>query len=82
MLRSSLRREASESLRFATAVAGYADLLRGGGNVGAWGWNEVAATARDARGQDRWGLRQEFVALVESARQVTTNTTAPIVVAD
>jgi len=82
VLRSSLRREASESLRFATAVAGYADLLRGGGNVGAWGWNEVAATARDARGQDRWGLRQEFVALVESARQVTTNTTAPIVVAD
>ncbi|MBN8224325.1 MAG: VWA domain-containing protein [Xanthomonadales bacterium] len=82
VLRSSLRREASESLRFATAVAGYADLLRGGGNVGAWGWNEVAATARDARGRDRWGLRQEFVALVESARQVTTNTTAPIVVAD
>jgi len=82
VLRSSLRREASESLRFATAVAGYADLLRGGGNVGAWGWNEVAATARDARGQDRWGLRQEFVALVESARQVTTNTTAPIAVAD
>ncbi|HRF84302.1 MAG TPA: VWA domain-containing protein, partial [Pseudoxanthomonas sp.] len=28
VLRSSLRREASESLRFATAVAGYADLLR------------------------------------------------------
>ena len=81
VLRSSLRREASQSLRFATAVAGYADLLRGGGNSGDWGWNEVAATAHGALGEDRWGLRGEFVGLVESARQVTTTLPAPIAIA-
>lgn len=82
VLRSALRREPSESLRFATAVAGYADLLRNGGNSGDWGWNEVAATARGALGEDRWGLRREFVGLVESARQTTTGSTAPIAIAD
>jgi Ca-activated chloride channel homolog len=74
VLRSSLRRSPSESLRFATAVAGYADLLRGGTNVGDWNWDDVAGTARGAIGEDRWGLRREFAALVESARQVTAST--------
>ncbi len=69
--RASLQARSSESLRFATAVAGYADLLRGGGNVGDWDWNDVAASARSAIGEDRWGLRGEFVGLVESARHIT-----------
>ena len=80
-LRSALRDEASQSLRFASAVAGYADLLRGGGNVGDWGWNDVATTARGSLGQDRWGLRGEFVDLVESARQVTSPVPAPVAIA-
>ncbi|KAF1689406.1 vWA domain-containing protein [Pseudoxanthomonas koreensis] len=71
VLRSSLQRTPGESLRFASAVAGYADLLRGGGNAGDWDWDDVAATARGAMGDDRWGLRREFIGLVESARQVT-----------
>jgi Ca-activated chloride channel family protein len=69
--RASLQARPSESLRFATAVAAYADLLRGGGNVGDWSWDDVAANARGAIGDDRWGLRREFAGLVESARQVT-----------
>jgi Ca-activated chloride channel family protein len=70
--RASLHAHPSESLRFATAVTGYADLLRGGGNVGDWSWDDVAASARGAIGEDRWGLRREFAGLVESARRVTT----------
>ena len=81
VLRSALRDEASQSLRFASAVAGYADLLRGGGNVGDWGWNDVATTARGSLGQDRWGRRGEFVDLVESARQVTSPVPAPVAIA-
>ena len=81
VLRSALRDEASQSLRFASAVAGYADLLRGGGNVGDWGWNDVATTASGSMGQDRWGLRGEFVDLVESARQVTSPVPAPVAIA-
>ena len=71
VLRSSLQRAPGESLRFAAAVAAYADLLRGGTNVEGWDWDDVAAGARGALGEDRWGLRREFLGLVESARQVT-----------
>ncbi|MCR6687489.1 VWA domain-containing protein [Pseudoxanthomonas sp.] len=76
VLRSSLRPQASEPLRFAAAVAGYADLLRGGHNVEGWTWNDVSATARGALGDDRWGLRREFVGLVESTRTLTSTGTA------
>ena len=80
--RSSLQHRPGESLRFATAVAGYADLLRGGGNVGDWTWDDVAATARGSLGEDRWGLRQEFLGLVESARGVVSATEPAAIAAD
>ncbi|WP_372012711.1 vWA domain-containing protein [Pseudoxanthomonas sp. 10H] len=75
--RDALAARPSQSLHFAAAVAGYADLLRGGGNVGDWDWDDVAASARAAAGEDRRGLRREFAALVESARQVTAGTPPP-----
>ncbi|KAF1687480.1 hypothetical protein B1992_02030 [Pseudoxanthomonas broegbernensis] len=71
VLRASLRTAPGESMRFASALIGYADLLRGGANVEGWDWDDVAATARGAIGEDRWGLRREFLGLVESARQAT-----------
>ncbi len=71
VLRSSLRPQASQSLRFAAAVAGYADLLRGGKYVDSWNWDDVERTARGATGQDPFGLRHEFLRLVDSARAVT-----------
>src|SRR5690606_19350761 len=43
VLRSSLRWQASESLRFAAAVAGYADLLGGGKYVDGWTWATSSA---------------------------------------
>ncbi len=71
VLRTAMRAQASQSLRFAAAVAGYADLLRGGRHVDGWNWDQVAATARGATGEDRFGLRHEFLRLVEAARHVT-----------
>ncbi|MEO6519568.1 MAG: VWA domain-containing protein [Pseudoxanthomonas sp.] len=68
ILPSSLTRKPSQSLRFVSAVAAYADLLRGGTHVDAWSWNDVANAARDAQGDDRFGLRKEFVDLVTQAR--------------
>ena len=73
VLRSSLQATPGESLRFAAAVAPNADLLRGGTNVEGWDWDDVAASARGALGEDRWGLRREFVGLVESARRITAS---------
>jgi Ca-activated chloride channel family protein len=72
ILASSARTRGSASLRFASAVAGYADLLRGGTRFDGWGWDQVIATARAASGQDPDGLRHEFVELATTARALTT----------
>ena len=73
ILRSSLTTHPSQSLRFASAVSAYADLLRGGTHVEKWSWTDVAEAARDAQGDDRYGLRREFVELVGQARQLVSN---------
>ncbi|MBB1088999.1 VWA domain-containing protein [Lysobacter sp. SG-8] len=64
---ASARAEASDSLRFAASVAGFADLLRGGSRFDGWDWQAVLATARGARGEDPRGERAAFVGLVETA---------------
>lgn len=68
ILSSSLTTSPSQSFRFASAVVAYADLLRGGTQVGTWDWNDVGDAARGAEGDDRFGLRKEFVELVVQAR--------------
>ncbi|NDK37672.1 VWA domain-containing protein [Pseudoxanthomonas gei] len=70
VLASSLATRPSQSFRFASAVAAYADLLRGGTHVEAWNWNDVGSAARGAQGDDRFGLRRELVELVAQARQL------------
>ncbi|HEY0662715.1 MAG TPA: VWA domain-containing protein [Lysobacter sp.] len=68
ILRSQLRTTPSPTLRFASAVAGFADALRGGKHHDAWNWDAISAAARSTKGSDRWGQRAEFVGLVERAR--------------
>ncbi|MFA6987068.1 MAG: YfbK domain-containing protein, partial [Arenimonas sp.] len=72
LTRAQIRKTASPRLRWSAAVAAYADLLRGGNNIGAFGWNQVRALAASAGGDDRWGYRAEFLTLVDRARAVTT----------
>ncbi len=71
LTRGQIRSVASPRLRWSAAVAAYADLLRGGSNVGAFDWNQVRALAASAGGDDRWGYRAEFLDLVGRARAVT-----------
>ena len=73
------RRQASPSLRWAAAVAAYADLLRGGRHVGGFGWPQVRELAAGARGDDASGLRAQFLALVDRA-QAITSPAAPVAV--
>ena len=54
--------------RFAAAVAGFGQLLRGGRYTGGYGYDEVIALAQGARGEDPFGYRAEFVDLVRLAR--------------
>ena len=56
---------ASDSLRFAAAVAAFGDLLRGGNNIQQFDYEDVKNLALTARGEDRHGYRAEFIQLVE-----------------
>ncbi|GAB2611705.1 vWA domain-containing protein [Novilysobacter erysipheiresistens] len=68
ILRSQLRERASDSLRFAASVAGFADALRGGTHTDDWGWDGILDAARSTGGNRVDPSRAEFVGLVEQAR--------------
>jgi Ca-activated chloride channel homolog len=61
---SPLLREA----RFAAAVAGFAELLRGGKYSGDWGYEDALALAQANRGDDPYGYRAELVQLIRKAQ--------------
>ncbi len=60
---------ASTDMKFSAAVAGFAQLLRGGTYLGDWGYNELLSLARSNRGADNYGHRAEFVNLIELSQQ-------------
>ncbi|UXV19983.1 VWA domain-containing protein [Pseudomonas fluorescens] len=63
--------QASDDLRFAAAVAAFAQQLKGDGRyTGSMRLQDTAALARSARGDDPFGLRNEFVQLVELAQSL------------
>lgn len=60
--------DAPQDARFATAVAGFAELLRGGRYNGALSYDDVLRMANGAKGNDEFGYRAEFIQLVRAAR--------------
>jgi Ca-activated chloride channel family protein len=61
--------QASESMRFATAVAAYGQLLRGDPYLDkGFGWDQVIDLAGKAKGQDPFGYRSEFIQLTRLAK--------------
>ncbi len=72
VLRSALRTQPSESLRFASTVAAYADALRSGTHLEDWDWAAIARSAHAVRGGDRWRLRAEFLELVATAGSLSS----------
>ncbi|WP_248744087.1 MULTISPECIES: vWA domain-containing protein [unclassified Pseudomonas] len=65
---------ASEDLRFAAAVAAFSQQLKDGRYTGDFSLKDTEALARGARGDDRFGLRNELVQLVELAQSLRTST--------
>ena len=63
---------ASDDLRFAAAVAAFAQQLKDGKYTGSFGLADSAKLARGAKGEDPFGLRGEFVQLVELAQSLQT----------
>lgn len=64
--------EASPDLRFAAAVAAFAQQLKDGRYTGNFSLADTAKLARSAKGDDPYGLRGEFVQLVELAQSLQT----------
>ena len=74
LLRSSALKDitsASENFRFAAAVAGFGQLLRGGEYLGDWDFDEAIKLANDAKGKDSFGYRGEFISLVRTADAIS-----------
>jgi len=65
---------ASEDLRFAAAVAAFSQQIKDGRYTGDFSLKDTEALARGAHGDDRFGLRNEFVQLVELAQSLRTAT--------
>jgi Ca-activated chloride channel family protein len=61
----------SESMRFASAVAGFGMLLRNSPHSGSLSWNQVVDLARHARGEDGDGYRADFIRLAELASELS-----------
>jgi len=58
---------APRDARFAIAVAGFAELLRGGRYTGSLSYGDVLRIASASRGPDEFGYRSEFIQLVKAA---------------
>ncbi|WP_158884423.1 VWA domain-containing protein [Rhodanobacter sp. L36] len=62
-----------ERLRYAAAVAAFADALQGGKYLDGYGYAQIARLANDARGSDPNGYRAGFVQLVKLADGLSTH---------
>jgi Ca-activated chloride channel family protein len=60
--------EAPTEARFATSVAAFGEILRGGRHTGTFAYDDVLRIASAARGEDAFGYRTEFLQLVRSAK--------------
>ena len=60
--------DAPQDARFATGVAAFAELLRGGKHAGTMHLDDVERIVANARGEDRFGYRAEFLQLVRTAK--------------
>lgn len=58
-------------LRFAAAIAGFGQLLRGGDYLGDWSWSDAIALAEGAQGDDRFGYRREAITLMRLAESLS-----------
>lgn len=65
---------ASDEFRFASAVAGYGQLLRGGKYLGSWSYSDARQLASQSMGKDRFGYRGEFLRLIDLTQALVTKT--------
>lgn len=64
--------DASSEFRFAAAVAGYGQLLRGGKYTANWGYPDARRLAAESVGSDRFGYRGEFLRMIDLTQALAT----------
>jgi len=64
--------EVLHEARFATAVAGFAQLLQGGKYLAGWTYDDALKLAQAHRGDDPFGYRAEFVQLIRKVETADT----------
>jgi Ca-activated chloride channel family protein len=64
--------DAPQDARFATSVAAFAELLRGGKYGGSVSYDDVLRMATGARGEDGFGYRSEFIQMVRAAKTASS----------
>ncbi len=62
--------EATVETRFATAIAGFGQLLRGSDYLGDWSYADAIALANEAKGDDPFGYRNEAITLMRLAESL------------
>ena len=63
---------ASAEMRFATAIAGFGQLLKDDRYLGDWSWGDAITLANGARGSDNYGYRTEAVQLMRLAQSLAS----------
>ena len=69
--------QAPPDVRFAAAVAGFGQLMRGSPYTEKFNYDQVIELAREARGEDRFGYRSQFLQLVRLAQSAAQPAIAP-----
>lgn len=67
-IQSRVSAEAAQEASFATAVAGFGQLLKGGKYTGSWSYDDALQLALANRGHDPYGYRSELVQLIRKAK--------------
>jgi len=63
----------TEAMLLSTAVAGFAERLRGSQYVDSMPYQDLIGMVNQTMGNDRWGYRQELVQLMKNVDALTTN---------
>jgi len=63
--------ETSDSFRFASSVAGFAEILRNSHYLKSYSYEGVIKQAEQAKGKDQFGYRSEFIQLVRLAESLS-----------
>lgn len=73
---------ATQDVKFSIAVAAFGQKLKREPRLDDYAWGDVAALAREGRGEDRFGYRSEFLRMLEIVGSLTPRRDSDIPVSD